>query len=293
MYDSTTKGMKCYINGNKITLTSTMTGTYHHMNNNPSTLYGFSVTPYEEIYWVPSTGGNGYLLNQDGTNYDGIAWTINSSTTPVTIEFEGQTVSEYPADDIIYYAWVYNGHVIYTRNHTISAGEKLYNGNDTDGYGLYTGSDFTVVSDGLGGYKVQYNFNDTTEGTSKTLYAFKYLYSTELIWANDAVYPSILYNQDGTLYSDPTNTGWSVNNYQVLYRNTFLGTYDSSQNISLTSMGITSYRIDSGGNVVTPINANVGLVSIIKAGLSEEQARMISLGLSACIGNNPCVNYLD
>ena len=288
-YDATTMGMKCYVNGNKVELTRYMQGTYHHMNNNPSILYGFSVSPYEEIYWVPSEGGLGRLLNEDGTDYSGVQWTINGTK----IEFEGQETPEYTADNIIYYAWTYGAHTIYTRNLVVSANEPLYYGDDVNGYGRYEGSEFSVVSDGLGGYKVQYDFNDTTQGASKTLYAFKYSYSVELIWSNDPVNPSILYNQDGTLYADNTGTGWSIVNNQIYYRSTFLATYDSTHNIEIQSMGITSYRIDSGGNIVTPINANVGLVSIIKAGLSEEQARMISLGLSALTGNNPCVDFLE
>ena len=56
-----------------------------------------------------------------------------------------------------------------------------------------------------------------------------------------------------------------------------------------TMLPITSYVIDSNSEKSQYVNSNVGVVSIIKKALTDEEIRAFALTLEASMGNNPCI----
>lgn len=282
-----------YLNSTKIPMERTQVGTYTHMNELPGTLYYFSCTPTYIKYANKSTNPT-KIYNEDGSPYSGDEWTIANSV----LNYEGNAASYYSGGNKMteqLYAWVYddgeNIHKIYTKvapspsGQTLSEyGAELYNSN----YTKYTGTDFYVNGDLVVYRDIHNAVYDASKNPSKiTLYAWRYQASTVSIFGNRPSDPTSFYenNAEKTLY---TGTDWTTQNGNVYY----LGqeaTQDSSQDINTLYPDLTSYLINDSGNIANPIKANVGIISIIKTELREEETRALSLLLSATMGNNPYV----
>lgn len=56
-----------------------------------------------------------------------------------------------------------------------------------------------------------------------------------------------------------------------------------------TSLPLTSYIVNENGGNAQLIDSNVGVISIVKKALVEEEMRALSLILEATMGNNPCI----
>ena len=106
------------------------------------------------------------------------------------------------------------------------------------------------------------------------------------VWANDSSIPSILYDANGDLY---TGTDFTLTNNIIYYKDGGQATYNSLFNILIPALPVTSYVTGVNGEPEKYINSNIGVVVVIKAGMTEEQLRSFSLNLEAALGNNPCI----
>ena len=64
-------------------------------------------------------------------------------------------------------------------------------------------------------------------------------------------------------------------------------TYDANLNTSTSYPDLTSYITNENGIITQPINAEVGIVSILKDKMEEEKVRALALLLCATMGINP------
>ena len=287
-YDPLNRTMTAFVGGKKVRMNRTVTGNYTHMNDATATLYAFTYTENGTI-WANSATVPTELLNADGTPYTGTEWELSDGTV-----FFGEFVSTYEeskneeTDKL--YAWNYNDglddHTIYTKTETLEADTIMYNAN----YTQYIGTAFTLVLSGSD-YIIQYNSN-TTEYTEEmniepqTLYAYYYEGNMNTVWANDSSIPSILYDANGDLY---TGTDFTLNNNIIYYKDGGEATYNSLFNILIPALPVTSYVTGVNGEPEKYINSNIGVVVVIKAGMTEEQLRSFSLNIEAALGNNPCI----
>ena len=286
-YDASTALITAFVAGHKVKLTKTTTGTYNCMNSTPSTLYAYTYTPTQVIYADSSTTPTA-LKNADGTPYSGGDWAISNNQI-----FYKSNTSNYSSSDNVQtvrlYAWVYNDgtqdHIIYTKVDTIAADTSLFNSN----YTTYTGTDFEIVQSGTN-YIITYLNNNTTYTSGKdllptTLYAFKYVGSLQIIWTNSSTTPSVLYESNGDMY---TGTDWTIVSNIVKY-NENTATYTASQNVTVPSLPATSFIVDANGTNTNFVNSNVGVITVIKDELTNDELRALSLNLEATMGNNPCI----
>ena len=288
-YDASTALITAFVAGHKIKLTKATTGTYSCMNSTPSTLYAYTYTPTQVIYANSSTTPTA-LKNADGSPYAGGDWAISNNQ----VFYKSNTSSYSSADNTetdTLYKWSYNDgtqdHPIYTKVDTIAADTPLFN----DDYTLYTGTDFAVVQSGTG-YIITYLSNATTYIQSiapVTLYAFKYTGSLQAIWANSSTTPSVLYEANGDMYIQSLNA-WHIDpdTNKVLYQSNE-GTYTPSANVTVPYLPTTSFIVDNDGTNTNFINSNVGVITVIKDGLTDDELRVLSLNLESTMGNNPCV----
>ena len=56
-----------------------------------------------------------------------------------------------------------------------------------------------------------------------------------------------------------------------------------------TNLPMTSYIVNANGSNIQYIDSNVGIISIIKKALTDEELRAFALTLEASMGNNPCI----
>ena len=108
----------------------------------------------------------------------------------------------------------------------------------------------------------------------------------QTIWANNSQEPTTLYQANGDTYS---GDDWTIVSNEVLYKNGGIASYNSLYNLIVPTIPITSYVIDSLGNMEKPIISNVGLISVVKEYIPEENLRAIVLNLDSLIGHNPCI----
>lgn len=288
-YNPTTRIVTAYVGGRKVPMAKSTTGTYTHMNTAPSMLYSFTYTPHGEI-WANDPINPTVLYNQDGSPYTAGEWQISEG-----VVFYNDFQAVYNIYDNIQteklYAWNYNDglddHTIYTKVNTLAADTPLYNAN----YSRYTGQEFVIVMSGSD-YIIQYNTN-TTEYTEsldiepKTIYAFYYAGDFQTIWANSSSVPTVLYDANTDVYS---GTDWTIVDNTVIYKGEGIATYDGSYNVPIPTLPVTSYVVGNNGNPEKYINSNVGMITVIKAELTEAQLRSLSLNLEATVGNNPCIS---
>ena len=188
------------------------------------------------------------------------------------------------------YAWTPSGttvydHVIYSKTPTISVDTVLYTSDYRVNDPLETL--FTIAPSGSN-YVILYNGNQTERNSlldiePKTIYCFKYSMPEETIWTNSTTAPTVLYNSDDSYY---TGSEWTIEGNEIYYIGN-IAYYDSTKNRETFNPDITSYIINSYGETEEYINAKVGLISIIKEKLSNENARLMSLLLCASLGKNP------
>ena len=279
--------LKAYINSKKITFSVNEVGTYTHMNELPGTLYAYSCIP-TFIGYADKASSPTKIYNENGTPYSGTEWVISNG-----VVYYNQHITFYSEDDNVetdqLYAWVYNDgendNIVYTKvapnpdNRTLSTPwATLYNSDYTE----YFGTDFIVNGD-----LVLYRNNPTTYVASKnppviTLYAWKYEAPEVTIYGNKPSNPNVLY-EINELYG---GADWVISNGEVYY----LGqkaTYDSSKNNDTAYPSLTSFITNENGNIINPINAEVGIISIVKDELEEERVKALSLLLCATMGLNP------
>lgn len=286
IYNATDISLQAFVGGKKVNIFKRVTGVYSHMNASLSTLYSFVYTP-TEVVWADSSSEPTTLYNSDGTLFTGDKWEIYEDKVYYEGSLTSYTSSGNTETDKLY-AWNYNDglddHTIYTKVEQIQEDTPLYNKN----YTLYTGYDFKIVQSG-DNYIIQYSTN-TTEYTEsmnvepKVLYNFTYFGILQTIWTNDPTVPTVLYDSNGNIYR---GTDWALIDNTIYYQGN-KAEYNPIYNVSMPSVPVTSYVIDANGSIVNRVNSKMGMISVIKEGISENYARAAALNLEATLGNNPC-----
>lgn len=299
-YDATNQSVTAYANGQKLNIAkTTIGGTYTHMNNSLPTLYGFSYTPTESKY-ANNASNPTQLYNADGTPCPNgtNGWSILEANPQNQVIHNGEIVeySNSTIQTVTLYAWVPTIAVvdpdipdkIYTKSITINADTKLFNADYTE-YHWSSITPYKISPSGDDTYTVTYS-DSACDYTSSdnilpvTRYEFMYTEQEQVIWTNSSTTPSILYESDGSVYS---GDNWTIDGTTIKYNgNTATAT---GQTKSATFVPATSFIIDSNGSNTNFINSNVGVITVIKNKLTENQLRNISLSLKATLGDDPCV----
>jgi hypothetical protein len=287
-YDVDNKTINAFVGGKRLSMDKEVTGTYSHMNSSSSTLYAYSYIETHKIYADSPTNPT-KLINEDGTAYVGEKWDISNNTVFYDSETAQYTEAENEYTDLLY-AWLYNDglddYIIYTKTLEITEGTILYNSDYTE----YVGEAYKVVLSGSD-YVITY-YGDLMDYTAskniepKVLYCYKCTLPMRLIWSNSSVEPTVLYESNGTIYS---GTEWYINDNVVYYRDGNPATYDSLFNLLVPTLPLTSYLIDKRGEIIEPINSNIGIISVVKEFISSENLRALTLNLDAGLGKNPCI----
>ena len=287
-YDNVKQEFIGYIGGKQVFFNKKVTGTYTHISTTPTELYGFTCDSKRVIYANSSTSSVSALYNADGTPYTGGAWSVHSGA--VFYETDLATYDRALNKDTDYlYSWVYGANIVYTKELDITKDTKLYNKDFTE----YTGASFRVsLNDEGTGYVVKYGAEIATNNTSDdimpyTIYAWSFSSGIEKIWANSNTNPSILFYANGNLY---TGDDWSIINNQVVFVTGAVATYNSEFNITVPSLGVTSYTTQADGTNVNFIDSYVGLLAFItNDSINGDNLRQLSLRLESMLGNNPCM----
>ena len=289
VYDPMFKEFNSYICGKKCFFDKVETGTYTHMNSAPTTLYAYTCTP-SVITYADSDEYPTKILNADGTSYEGTAWTLFNDE----LLYELKTAHPYADGNVntdILYAWTYGNHTIYTKTPVIeSLNTKLY----TDDYKEFddpavfkiiaSGSNFIIIYEEdplkIAEYDAEHNI------PSKILYAWRYSEDTQVIWTNNLLVPTLLYDSTGNIYR---GEDWKIVDDLPRYLN-LPSTYNEEQNMTASIVGVTSYVTGLLGDPENTIDAQVGLVSVFREGLTDEEARVIALNIEGTMGKNPCID---
>ena len=287
-FDPDKKKMIAYINSTKHELLKDETGNYTHINESAGTLYGYSCSPEYAIY-TNSSSDPTKLYNADGSPYTGTDWTIEDNS----IKYKGDTSTYTASRDTTtskLYAWVPTGasvyeNVIYTKSETITSDTILYKENyekedmATSSFSIaQSGSSYVILYQG--GQTERYQELDVEP---INIYCFKYALGDKVIYTNNATAPTILYNEDGSYY---TGNEWRIEGSYV-YFNELRAIYNPSYNKETFTPNLTSYITDENNKAIYPINANVGIISIIKEKISNENLRLLALIFCATMGKNP------
>lgn len=293
-YSAITKNVTVYLNGKSLAMSKEEQGTYTHMNPSPATLYGFSVTP------IPSVWADSETITDSTNLYDRYGnliprpyneYEIKDGQIYINGEPTTQDSTRDSSTDLLY-AWFYDDEslqedkVIYTKTLSITnLFVPLYNQDGTS----YTGNEFSVVQSGSD-FVVSFK-NKPTEYSEARNIAEKPLYCYEApelpeqrIWTNSSSNPTILFYNDGSVY---TGNGWHIADSKVYYKEDMAS--PSGTNVE-APLNASSFITGQDGSPEKIINSNVGLVFVLKEGLSEEKLRAISLNLSATMGKNPCIS---
>jgi len=287
-YSPDTQKIVTYINSTRHELLKSETGHYSHINEAPGILYAFKCAPEYTIY------ANNYLIptelyNADGSPYIGSDWVIAGSNVNYKGETSAYTSTEDKQTDKLY-AWTPVGtsvyeHVVYTKSTTISEDTILYKENyevedpETSLFKIVqSGSSYVILYDGE-----QTERQNELDVEPKTIYCFKYVLNTQYIWTNNPDNPTSLYTLNGNIYS---GSDWKIKDSSIYYLDV-LSSRDYLNDREVFNPDITSYITDENGNPSNFINSNVGLISIIKERLSNEQARLLALLFCATMGKNP------
>ena len=315
-YDPLNRKMTFYINSTKYVVEAEQIGnTYTCINENPPTYFAFDCAPSYEIYVEKDSNDlpiKLYNYNEDHNLvvYQGTDWTIEGDK----ILYQGNESFPNPLKDPkplpILYGWIPPQGVIafdkkvYTKvlpedleNPTFSYLPELYDEN----YEIYSGEDFYVDWDDISNvfrikfyqnedsynavYDSDYNIPPNTEDPI-IVYNYKYQMETDTIFANSVSNPTILYSEEDGKFIIYSGTEWTIQEKNV-YRLEQLATHNSSQDVESPGTSLASYIINEEGIPANYVDSNVGLISIIKEGLSDEKARIIALNLSASVGRNP------
>ena len=312
-YDPPRKTMTFYINSTKYVVRGIQTGdNYKHISETTGYLYAFDCAPKYEIYAPQNSSSQPieplyYLDNNNNyIQYSGEDWTIDiveGSNKIFYKENEASYVSFAGSTDTLY-AWeppssvVVYDKVVYTKETSTPDGfasrPTLYN----EKYEVYAGDDFGIERDDITGmYKIKFYLNDDTYDAvydsddniqPKDLYLYRYQMASENIYTNSHEYHTVLYEKQDDAYTTYSGDEWTLDNFRV-YRLNQLATYNESKDVEVPMSDLASYIIGADGYPTEPINSNVGLISIIREGLSDEYARAIALNLCATLGRNPYI----
>ena len=298
-YDPDLQEVIAYINSTKYNMTKVETGTYTHMNETPGILYCFTYTPEYKIYAnATSPSIPTALYNENGTPYIGPDWQISEGV----VEYKGAP-APYDEDGDIQtdrlYAWVYNDtvndHTIYTKTLDITQDTVLYNSDYTE----YTESLFSIsyVEGTTPSYKIFYEQYPTTQVSEADIepqdrFCYKATLTESSIYTNSIENPILLYTQVDDSYEIYTGTQWTIGTKEVNEQEVPWVLFEGNpgtrgEDTQTFTPDLTSYIIDASGAPAQFINSNVGLVSIIKEKLSEDNARIMALNLCATMGRNP------
>lgn len=305
-YKATTHDMYAYLNGVEVPLIEETAGTYDHMNANAlSVLYGWKCIPEEYIY-TTSTDPQSIsdLRNSDGTPVaSGGHWSVNSGVFYDTTEATYQNTH---IDTIPLYAYSYSTNTIWANESTPSSSTILYNSD----YTLYNESAFEVIEIGET-YVIQWDGHDTTRDSAQDiasipLYTFKATLDQVSTLANSPTNPGVFYIYDPETgsYTRDTSGDWTNFNGSVFYDRLevdgvvikvgYQASYDSSLNVNVQNLGITSYLTNAEGTPYNDVNSFVSVISIIKELLPISKMKELSLIFSSGMGVNPCIsNYQE
>ena len=311
-YDPTDKKMTFFINSTKYIVTGEETGRYTHISESTGLLYAFTCAPEYIIYALQENGSPTLpLFYKNNTNnflvYKGSDWTLSNEK----IYYKGNEASidlEVPVQETgNLYGWVPVGtptldNVVYTKilpstNDGFTEVPTLYNSD----YEVYMGEDFGVeLNTANNKYIIKFyrdgdsyntvhdpNPQDSKDILSKQVYCYKYTMEPAIIFTNNEVNPTVLYTRtEDDEYINYAGDEWKIENNKI-YRLDQLATYTPESDVETNSPDLTSYIINEQGIPSKFINSNVGVISIIKEALSDENARILSLNLCATLGINP------
>lgn len=293
-YNKDDMSMSGYINGSYLSFTKAVTGDYTHMSEGETYLYGFTFTPYELAYADSPTEPT-RLINRDGTDYEGLEWTIENGEVRYGVAVASYEEA-YDTQTPTLFAWTYNDGVsdykIYTESDDIEQDTVLYN----EDYTPYTGLDYIVVPGEDDSYVIQYQnmftleYNENEDIPPEPLYAYIVYMPDAHIWANNDVNPTVLFESDGSTY---TGTIWHLDDGDIAYGDEGYAHYDSDYNIATSAVGATSFIIDSEGNRVNMVNSAIGVIGVALAGMTNNELRICALELTAMIGKNPCITISE
>ena len=259
-------------------------------NDDNASLYAFTHIDRYEIFTNSETNPTS-LYNADGTAYTGSDWVCVNNK----VYYEGNEASYLRNDytDTLY-CWYFNDGLeefkIYTKTLNIEENTVLYNDNFT----VYEGEDYKVeyvTEEEVGTYKVTYLNQEMTYRAASSILpklrcCFEYAFPIEIIWANNPEAPSVLYDEDGEVY---TGTEWYIDDYTVYYQNGNTADRDSFYDIISPSIPLTSYIVDEEGKIIKPINSSIGLLCIVQEAISDRNVSALVMNLDANIGHNPCI----
>lgn len=159
---------------------------------------------------------------------------------------------------------------------------------DTYQDGVSTGFQIYFVT---GGTEQQYKSTVHDPDTDKDIQpinVYKYIYSMpiETIYTNNPKEPTVLYTKDGERYIVYSGDEWTIEDEKI-YKLGFLATRNDAKDGETTGLDLTSYIIGADGYPTEHINSNVGIISVIKEGLSDNELRVFALNLCAALGRNP------
>lgn len=288
-YNPKEREFTTYINSTKVPMNMVETGEYTHMKELPGTLYDFTCTP-SYIGYANAPSNPTVIYSADGTIYEGEEWKIENNI----LTYNGNNASYSPSDNIVtdqLYAWEYddgeNIHYVYTKaiptaDNTLSTPwATLYNSDYTE----YEGDNFSVNYDIVEYRNNQAVYNSIENPPTENLYAWKYEAPEGKIYANSTVAPTSLYDAET---KDPyIGTEWEILNRKIYY----LGQEAAytGEETPTNYPNLTSY-VTKNSDMAQPINAEVGIVSIIKDDMAEEKVRALSLLLCATMGINPYIS---
>ena len=127
---------------------------------------------------------------------------------------------------------------------------------------------------------------DTKDIPNKEVYYYSYVMPMDIIYTNDVEKPTVLYyKNDENEFENYSGDEWTIFEDKI-YKLGQLATY-TGETVETKSPDLTSYIINANGVPTDFINSNVGLISIIKEALTDENAKIMALNLCATLGRNP------
>ena len=319
-YNPTEKEMTFYINSTKYVVEAEQTGpSYYHIAETSGLLYAFDCSPKYSIWATgdyveaqnPQEPPQLPLFFKDEygnfSEYSGDEWEVVNDKIYYN-NHEAELDSSVDREETpLLYAWVpieavtYD-EIVYTKvlpedmeNFAFNDSPVLYDST----YREYEGENFNVEQDDISGkYFIKFYRNEDTYSTSydenfnvnpRYVYFYTYTMDVATIYTNDKENPSVLYTKtEDDTYVVYTGEEWTIFANKI-YRLGQLAEYNEDEDVNTGSPDLTSYIIDSSGYPKDYINSNVGLISIIKKGLTDENARVLALNLCATLGKNPYI----
>lgn len=314
-YNPEKREMMFYINSSKYVVKGIQTGeNYTHMSDISSTLYAYSCAPKYLIYASIDEENNPIsplFYENDAGNlvvYKGDDWKIEKEDGVNKIFYKGNVASLDPSEEVVetekLYGWIpESGVIVYDK--VVYTKELPEGGNFTyvptlynSDYEVYSELDFGIIQNQeTGFYNIVYYQDGTIYNTvhdpeeshdiqPRTLYCFKYQMEEETMFTNNQITPTILYEKKENTFKIYTGDEWVIESNNI-YRLGQVASYTPEKNETVDSPDLTSYITDENGFPADFINSKVGLISIIKEALKNEDARIVAMSLCASLGKNP------